>query len=544
MKRNKETKTDLSRRNFIRRTAIGVGATALAGLGSKEVWSQERIEQVVKWEKEVDVVIVGYGLTGAVAAATAHDAGAKVLILEKMPKGREGGASRIQGNNIYLAKNKDCKDDTVAYFKGMCAAQLVGKPLHMSDISEEMVEVFAEEVAENREVLEHMGFGLKFSSVEHPLLPGSSTQGMYAYTRADLPNPGGLSYVFYKEVAARKEIEVLYNTPGKRLITTPPLPGMLKREVRGVVVETKGKEIAIKAKRAVILACGGYEFNHAMIENYGRAPMTSLTSPARTGDGILMAMDVGAELWHMNAILCPYRPGFLTDDLGPEWANTAWALSPSGKGFIWVDKYGKRFMDESRPHLHGFSRDAINYYDGVKIEYPRIPWWIVFDDTVRKSGAMGGGGWVGEFSGYKWTKDNSAEINKGWILKGDTIETLVAGMKVDPVVLAATVSQFNSQATAGYDRDFGRPAASMAPLKGPFYAIRAWPASVNTQGGPLHNEKCQVLDVWRKPIARLYVGGSLGSMFGGLYQGGGTATERLGTGRTSGKNAAAEKPWV
>jgi hypothetical protein len=67
---------------------------------------------------------------------------------------------------------------------------------------------------------------------------------------------------------------------------------------------------------------------------------------------------------------------------------------------------------------------------------------------------------------------------------------------------------------------------------------------VNTQGGPLHNEKCQVLDVWRKPIARLYVGGSLGSMFGGLYQGGGTATERLGTGRTSGKNAAAEKPWV
>ena len=146
MKRNKETKIDLSRRNFIKKAAVGVGATALAGLSSKQVGSQERKEQGVKWEKEVDVVIVGYGLTGAVAAVTAHDAGAKVLILEKMPKGREGGASRIQGNNIYLAKNRDSKADTVAYFKGLCAAQLVGKPLHMSDISEDMVEIFAEEL--------------------------------------------------------------------------------------------------------------------------------------------------------------------------------------------------------------------------------------------------------------------------------------------------------------------------------------------------------------------------------------------------------------
>jgi succinate dehydrogenase/fumarate reductase flavoprotein subunit len=146
-------------------------------------------------------------------------------------------------------------------------------------------------------------------------------------------------------------------------------------------------------------------------------------------------------------------------------------------------------------------------------------------------------------SGYNWSSDNTAEIAKGWILKGNTIEALAAALKVDPAVLATTVNKYNSYAAAGADPDFEREPTSMTPLKKPLYAIKTWPCSPNTQGGPLHNQKCQVLDVWRNPIPRLYSAGELGSMFAWLYQGYGSMAECLGSGRTAGKNAAAEAPW-
>jgi 3-oxosteroid 1-dehydrogenase len=94
-----------------------------------------------------------------------------------------------------------------------------------------------------------------------------------------------------------------------------------------------------------------------------------------------------------------------------------------------------------------------------------------------------------------WSADNSAEIAKGWILKGDTPEALAAALKVDPAVLAITLKKYDGYAAVGADSDFEREAQSMAPLKMPLYAIKTWPCSVNTQGGPLHNEKCEVLDV-------------------------------------------------
>ena len=97
MKHEERKKKDLSRRDFIRKTAVGVGAAGMVGLGAKPAISQDTA-LLEKWDKETDVVIIGTGFAGLVAGITAHDAGAKALILEKAPKEYEGGNSKVSGN--------------------------------------------------------------------------------------------------------------------------------------------------------------------------------------------------------------------------------------------------------------------------------------------------------------------------------------------------------------------------------------------------------------------------------------------------------------
>ena len=107
----------------------------------------------------------------------------------------------------------------------------------------------------------------------------------------------------------------------------------------------------------------------------------------------------------------------------------------------------------------------------------------------------------------------------------------------------ATVGRFNDAALAGADADWGRSAASMAPLvTPPFYAMAMTPALVNTQGGPRRNQDAQVIGVDGAPIPRLYSAGELGSIYAFLYQGGGNIGECFAFGRIAGRHAAHEVP--
>ncbi|MDY7080374.1 MAG: FAD-binding protein [Chloroflexota bacterium] len=532
--------TEITRREFIKgaavTTAAVAGASALAGCAPAPDTAPGIPE---KWDKEVDVVVVGYGLAGAATALAAEEAGAEVVILEKMPQGLEGGNSKVSGNLVFIPGNVE---DGKAYFKGMAGG-------HMLDMPEEMVQTWVDEMIANQAWLEDLGLepmavppqlGM---SPELPHLPGAETMMIYsmggAIGNAVLWDPVA------EEVAARG-IEILYETPGKKLVAN------CAGEVLGVIAESGGAEIAIKAKKGVVLTCGGFEFNEAMKANYLHAPCIGMGTPANTGDGILMAQALGADLWHMNNHMGPLMSGFVTDDLGPELSGIPTIIMPAGLTYIFVDKYGKRFMNEIRPHDHGHGWDEINYYDGNHGEYPRIPWWIVFDEAIRTASAISpasltGGPtktlftWFGWYAEYEWSADNSAEIEKGWILKGDTIEELASAMGVDPATLAATLSEYNEYAAAGEDKRFGRPA--MAPLAGPFYAIQAWPIMVNTQGGPRRNHEAQVLHVEGHPISRLYSAGECGSAYAWQYQGGGNLGECLAFGRIAGKNVAAEEDW-
>ena len=113
MKPNKETRKVLSRRNFIKTTGVGVGAAALAGFSAR---SGESAAIPEKWYKEADVVVVGYGGAGVVTAVTAHDAGAKVLVLEKAPFRGGGNTSICMG----ACASPTNVDDAVAYLWEGC----------------------------------------------------------------------------------------------------------------------------------------------------------------------------------------------------------------------------------------------------------------------------------------------------------------------------------------------------------------------------------------------------------------------------------------
>jgi predicted oxidoreductase len=95
----------------------------------------------------------------------------------------------------------------------------------------------------------------------------------------------------------------------------------------------------------------------------------------------------------------------------------------------------------------------------------------------------------------------------------------------------------------GKDIDFGRPSETMfAPIESPpYYAMESWPILVNTQGGPEHNDKQQVLHISGRPIPRLYAVGELGSLFGHIYELGGNLGECVSSGLIAAENACGEK---
>jgi succinate dehydrogenase/fumarate reductase flavoprotein subunit len=148
-------------------------------------------------------------------------------------------------------------------------------------------------------------------------------------------------------------------------------------------------------------------------------------------------------------------------------------------------------------------------------------------------------GWFSNHPTYQWSRDNSAEIEKGWITKGETVADLATklGMKE----LEATLTKYNENAKKGVDPDFSRRNGLVAIETAPFYAVAVYPTMYNTQGGPKRNAKCQIVDPFEQPIPRLYSAGEMGSFWGWMYNGGGNNAECLCTGQIAARNVVAMK---
>jgi hypothetical protein len=525
------------------------------------------------WSMSTDVCVVGYGGAGAVTAISAFDAGADVLILEKTPSHASLGITGTAPTYAISGGGGNTH---------MCAGAIIwpNDPIagatHLYNISwgatpMDVCQAWALMANQERAWLDKMGIKYTVSAAstaEFPTLPGASC--IYGLSAV------GQGPSFFQQLdqqVQKRGIPILFNSAGTDLIQDP-----ITKEILGVQAFSNFSEVVnIKARRGVVICTGGFEYNDSMKLNYLKSyPYHGLGWPYNTGDGIKMAQNVGAGLWHMNAISAFMRQWY------PALSPISLYCSVSGGGYIWVNKYGKRYYNETlgATFTHTWNY-ALGDFDLTEPGYDRIPTFLIFDETTRLKGpVMGTTSYAAaaippQFGGIPaWSKDNSVEIAAGYILKGqntiaDLVNTInnfhwevndprdwqvdrVAAPPVDMVVpmdpnnLTAAVNQWNADCAAGKgDTVFGRAATSMLPISTPpFYAVAMWPGGPNTQGGPVRDARARILDTKGNPIPRLYGNGECGSVWGFLYAGsGGDMSELIGFGQISGNNAAMENPW-
>ena len=254
---------------------------------------------------------------------------------------------------------------------------------------------------------------------------------------------------------ATRRIRALYETAAVSLLKD-------EGEIVGVLADRKGKRIAIKAARGVVLACGGFENNPAMIRTYltGLPHVYPVGTPYNTGDGVRMGIEADADLWHMGNIA---GPEFFFK--APEIPFSRWINLPHVNSYMFVARDGERFMAEGNAAM-GADRHGKIRYHGVDAAAAPVPIHLIFDEKFRKAGSIGESFacWdVSHGNLYDWSEDNLREVEKGWIKRADTVRELASLIDVAPDTLQASVERYNALAIEGKDIDFDREPEESRP---------------------------------------------------------------------------------
>ncbi len=520
----------------------------------------------MRFDESFDVIVAGFGHGGAIAAIHAADAGASVLLVEKseVPGGLSicsYGAVRSAHDPAaafdYLKATNAGRtpDDVIRVLaEGMCGLEAAVREL--ARVNGARVITSVEENDERAKAGDPFRRQIRGN---YPLpgtetfyhtsvvdVPGLDSRKAYPWANG-APNGPKLFKVVHDNVVKRG-IDVRLGTPALRLIADPAT-----REVRGVRVLQDGRERAIRARRGVVLATGGFEGNAEMKAQFLEChPVFNAAARTNTGDGIRMAQDLGARLWHMWHIhgaygyrhTDPAYPYAMRVKRFPDWFPGDAGQAKIRMAWILVDADGSRFMSEYHPYTQDTGVRPLGYYDPVTQRFPRNPAYLICDEEGRRMYPLGKATSNDKGIRYDWSDDNLKEVENGILRRADTLEGLAMALGIDPESLVASVSRWNELCARGHDDDFGRPAGSMTPVRtGPFYGAPVWATMSNTQGGPEHDAQSRVIDVYGAPIPRLYTAGELGSSFGHLYLSGGNIAECFVTGRIAGRGAAALAPW-
>ena len=495
-----------------------------------------------------DVVVVGFGNAGAISAITASDAGAEVMLLEKMRF--PGGISICAGGGIrysvdadetfkYLQATNDGRtpDDVLRCF----AEHMVGLDSYLKELARingAMVETEDRPGNYAFEGYEHI------PTVRIASIPGFDPESEYPHVRGR--EGVNLFKVLHDHIRARN-IDLRLGHAATRLIRNAA------GELRGLqVAREDGQTIRVGARRAIILACGGFEASPELQAQFWEGgPRINSATRANTGDGIRMAQELGAALWHMWHWHGSY--GFRHPDLPyairvkklPDWIP---GKKPTNVRMSWIllNRDGRRFMNEYEPYLQDTSQRNFSRLDMATQTYPNIPAWLVVDEKGRKLYPLAHAVYNDDsMPVFQWSNDNLVEVELGILRRYDSLEELAAGLRIPQATLEDTLGRWNAAVEAGEDKEFDRPMGSLMQVRNPpFYVGEVSPFISNTQGGPVHDSEQRILNAFSEPIPRLYEAGELGSIWGHLYLSGANLTECIITGRIAGANAAAETPWI
>jgi len=483
--------------------ALEQAGADIEALKAKEVKSETGAS--VTTEKEVDVVVIGAGGAGLAAAVSAHENGATVLVLEKMPK--------PGGNTIISGAAYNCVDpgrqipagieDSIElhYQQTYEGGDKVGNP--------ELIKILVENAYPTLEWLE--GLGMEFTDYVFTVLGG-------LWPRAHRPvMPLGTGYITtYMNYIENNssEMEVMVNTEATHII-------MENGKAVGVRAEGPEGPVIAKANKGVVIATGGFSKNTEMLNQYNKtwpdlSNTLSTNHPGATGDGIKMAVEVGANLVGMEHIqLLP-----LGD---PDTGSLAGNIEQAVENRIFVNKDGKRFVDE------GARRDVMTK---ALFEQEDAFLWIILDSHNYPTGD---------------TKNNFNEtidelVAAGRAYKADTLEDLAAQIGVNADNLVAAVEDFNKHVESGEPDEFGRTLYQWKMDTPPYYAGARKPTVHHTMGGIEINTEAQVVDTSGNVIPGLYAAGEVTGGIHGTNRLGGNALADINTfGRIAGRNAATMK---
>ena len=468
-----------------------------------------KIKETVEVEKKdqefnTEVAIIGGGGAGLAAAVSAHQNGAKVLLVEKMPN--VGGNTIISGSAFNAVDPKrqsaqGIEDSVEKHFQQTYeGGDKQGDP--------ELVRVLVENAYPTIEWLESLG--MKFTDKVFTVLGA-------LWPRSHKPvEPLGTGYVntFMNYINEHKDdITVLTEVEAKELLVNAD------GAVTGFLAEGKNGKITVNAKNGVIVATGGFGANVEMRDQYNTIwpKLTNIKTTnhrGATGDGIIMAEKVNASIVQMENIqLLPMGD--------PVTGSLSGNIEQGVENRIFVNAEGNRFVDE------GARRDVMTK---ALMEQTESMMWVIVDQHSYPTGDT--------VNNFNETIDSL--VKEGRAYKADTLEDLAKQIGVEPENLVKAVEAFNASVDGAED-EFGRTLFMDKLDTAPFYAGKRVPTVHHTMGGIKITPETRVVDQNGEIIKGLFAAGEVTGGIHGSNRLGGNALADVHTfGRIAGATAASE----
>lgn len=447
-----------------------------------------------KEEKTIDteIVIIGAGGAGMTAAIMLQQAGKDFVILEKMPY--VGGNTTKATGGMNASETHYQKEQGIEDSNALFAADTMKGGHALNDSS--LVAVMANSSAGAIDWLDTIGAEL----------PKISFSGGASVNRIHAPADGsGVGAYLVDRFSAKLNelgVKVMLETAATELLTDED------GKIAGVKAVGPDAMYTINA-RAVILASGGFGANEAMYTTYRPDLKGTVTTnaPGATGDGIVMAQALGADLVDIEQI-----------QLHPTVEQTTSILiteSVRGDGAILVNQGGVRFTNEL------LTRDAVS---AAELAQEGSYAYIIFDQKLRDN-----------------LKAVEKYVKSGITVQADTIEGLAEQLGIDPATLARTLDDWNEIVKNQRDTQFGRTTGMKEDLTtAPYYAIKIAPGIHHTMGGVKINTAAEVINTEGAAIPGLFAAGEVcGGVHGGNRLGGNAVADIVIFGRIAAESAMA-----